>query len=60
MMIDTILPDYDVTHVSETVVDATPVETCRAIIDADLRDPLIRALKRIRAHAEQALVGAGA
>jgi hypothetical protein len=48
MMIDTILPDYDVTHVSETVVDATPVETYRAIMDADLRDPLIGMLFAVR------------
>lgn len=40
MMIETVLPGYDVAHVCETEVDATPAETYRALLDAEVRHPL--------------------
>jgi hypothetical protein len=48
MLIDRYLPTFDVSHVCETSVDASPDQTYAAIRGADLRDPLIDALFAIR------------
>jgi hypothetical protein len=48
MLIDRYLPEYDVTLVCETRVDASLEETYHAIRSADLRDPVISALFALR------------
>jgi hypothetical protein len=48
MLIEQYLPCYDVTEVQEIQVDAPPEVTYGAIRRADLRDPLISALFRLR------------
>lgn len=48
MLIDRYLPTFDVSHVCETSVDASPDQTYAAIREANLRDPLIDALFAIR------------
>ncbi|WP_408957074.1 hypothetical protein [Natrinema sp. 74] len=50
MRIDRYLPEYDVTTVRHTVVDADPETTYEAMLTADLTDtgPIVRALGRLR------------
>ena len=44
MNIDRFLPEFDVTEVVEYHVDAPPAVTYEALLDTDLRDPVIDAL----------------
>lgn len=48
MLIDRLLPRYDVTYVCETSVDAPPDETYAATRETDLRDPVVDTLFAIR------------
>jgi hypothetical protein len=48
MLIDKVLPRYDVTEVQEVEVDAPPDLTYAAIRKADLRDPIVDALFAVR------------
>jgi hypothetical protein len=48
MLIDRFLPDYDVTYVCETSVDAPPDETYAAIRETSLRDPVVDLLFALR------------
>jgi hypothetical protein len=48
MNIDRFLPEFDVTEVVEFHVDAPPAVTYEAILDTDLRDPVIDALFAVR------------
>lgn len=48
MQIDRFLPIYDVTLISKAKVHAPPAETYHAILEADLRDPVISALFALR------------
>jgi hypothetical protein len=54
-LIDEILPAYDVAKQHELVVEAPPERTWRALLEADLRDPVIvRALMFLRGYGRRA------
>jgi hypothetical protein len=48
MLIDRLLPRFDVTQVVEASVNATPAQTFAAIRDVDLRDPFVNLLFFVR------------
>jgi hypothetical protein len=48
MLIDRYLPEFDVNEVIEVEVDAPPADVYRAILETDLRDPVVSALFALR------------